>query len=83
MDGFTALRARSRPFVYTGGGNAREGDPSIIWEGHRVGTQIGYCHIEKPHNLEVLPTNEFQITFYPVKIAPASAGWAHAVAILE
>ena len=31
------------------------GDAGLIWEGHRAGREIGYCHIEKLHNLEVLP----------------------------
>ncbi len=29
--------------------------PGLIWEGHRAGREIGYCHIEKLHNLEALP----------------------------
>jgi hypothetical protein len=31
-------------------------DASLIWEGHKAGRDIGYCHIEKLHNLEK-PTN--------------------------
>ena len=27
-------------------------DASLIWEGHRAGREIGYCHIEKLHNLD-------------------------------
>ena len=27
-------------------------DASLIWEGHKAGREIGYCHIEKLHNLE-------------------------------
>ena len=28
---------------------------SLIWEGHKAGRHIGYCHLEKLHNLEALP----------------------------
>ena len=33
--------------------------PRIIWEGHKAGRDIGYCHIEKLHNLEALPATGF------------------------
>ena len=71
------------PFVHTARRYAAEGDPSIIWEGHRVGRDIGYCHIEKLHNLESLPATGFQISCFPVKIHAASAGWTRAVAIFD
>ena len=32
--------------------SAETGDASIIWEGHKAGRHIGYCHLEKLHNLE-------------------------------
>ena len=35
------------PFVYTAQRFAESGDPSIIWEGHKSGREIGYCQIEK------------------------------------
>ena len=35
---------------------AKEHDPSIIWEGHKAGRDIGYCHLEKLHNLETRTT---------------------------
>lgn len=71
------------PFVYTARRYAKEHDPSIIWEGHRAGREIGYCHIEKLRNLERLPATGFQIACFPVKIQAASAGWTRAVAIFE
>ena len=43
------------PFVHTARRYAETHDPSIIWEGHKAGRHIGYCHIEKLHNLEALP----------------------------
>ena len=71
------------PFVHTARKWIADRDPGIIWEGHRAGREIGYCHIEKLHNLEVLPDSGFEIICLPVKIRAASAGWTRAVAVLE
>lgn len=71
------------PFAHTAARFAREGDPAVIWEGHKAGREIGYCHLEKLHNLEELPPHGFRVCCFPVKIAGASAGWTRAVAILE
>jgi len=71
------------PFVHTAKKFAETGDASLIWEGHKAGRHIGYCHIEKLHNLELLPSTGFTVSCFPVKIERASAGWTRAVAILE
>lgn len=71
------------PFSHTARRFAATRDPSIIWEGHKSGAEIGYCHIEKLHNLETLPSTGFRIACFPVKIHQASAGWTRAVAILD
>lgn len=71
------------PFVYTKEKYAQTGDPALIWEGHRAGRDIGYCHIEKLNRLEELPANGFQVVCFPVKIKAASAGWTRAVAIID
>jgi kynurenine formamidase len=71
------------PFVYTAKKYAETHDASLIWEGHKAGRHIGYCHIEKLHNLEQLPSTGFMVSCFPVKIERASAGWTRAVAILE
>jgi len=71
------------PFVYTAERWEAGHDPAIIWEGHKAGREIGYCHLEKLHNLEALPADGFQIICLPVKIRAASAGWTRAVAVLE
>ena len=70
------------PFVHTAKRFAETHDPSIIWEGHKAGAEIGYCHLEKLHNLEALPASGFTVCCFPVKIRAASAGWTRAVAIL-
>jgi len=70
------------PFVHTARKYAETGDASLIWEGHKAGRHIGYCHIEKLHNLEQLPPDGFMVSCFPVKIERASAGWTRAVAII-
>ena len=71
------------PFVHTAQKVAETGDTSLIWEGHKAGRDIGYCHLEKLHNLEVLPARGFTVSCFPHKIKGASAGWTRAVAIIE
>jgi kynurenine formamidase len=71
------------PFSLTKRKVAETGDASLIWEGHRAGREIGYCHMEKLHNLEALPPDGFMIACFPVKVHRGSAGWTRAVAILE
>ena len=71
------------PFVHTNRKFAETGDPRLIWEGHRAGMEIGYCHMEKLHNLESLPAHGFRIACFPVKVRGGSAGWIRAVAILD
>jgi len=71
------------PFVHTARRYAETHDTSLIWEGHKAGRHIGYCHLEKLHNLEALPPSGFTISCFPVKLRAASAGWTRAVAILD
>ena len=71
------------PFSYTAEKVKETGDTSLIWEGHKAGRDIGYCHLEKLHNLEVLPPSGFTVSCFPHKIRGASAGWTRAVAIFD
>jgi len=71
------------PFVYTAQKYKATQDASLIWEGHKAGRDIGYCHLEKLHNLEALPPDGFFISCFPHKIRGASAGWTRAVAIFD
>jgi kynurenine formamidase len=71
------------PFSHTARKYAETHDASLIWEGHKAGRHIGYCHLEKLHNLEALPGDGFYIACFPHKIRGASAGWTRAVAIFD
>jgi kynurenine formamidase len=70
------------PFSHTRRKVQLTGDTSLIWEGHRAGREIGYSHLEKLHNLELLPAEGFEVVCFPVKVHRGSAGWTRAVAIL-
>jgi kynurenine formamidase len=71
------------PFSFTAKRFLESGDPSIIWEGHKAGRDIGYCHMEKLTNLDALPPSGFKVCCFPVKIEAASAGWTRCVALLD
>jgi kynurenine formamidase len=57
-------------------------DAGLICEGHRAKGEIGYSHLEKLQNLEMLPADGFEIVCCPVEVHRASAGWTRAVTIL-
>ena len=40
------------PFGFTAKSYAKTKDASLIWEGHKAGRDIGYCHLEKLTNLD-------------------------------
>lgn len=71
------------PFKFTRERFEETGDPSIIWEGHKAGRDIGYGQMEKLANLDKLPPFGFMISCFPYKIEKASAGFVRAVAIFE
>lgn len=71
------------PFVHTKEKYLATRDAGLIWEGHKAGRDIGYCHLEKLHNLEALQSTGFTIACFPMKIRAASAGWTRAVAIVD
>lgn len=71
------------PFVYTAERYRQTREAALIWEGHKASREIGYCHLEKLHNLESLPADGFSVVCFPVKVRAASAGWTRAVAILD
>lgn len=71
------------PFSFTRERYAQDGDPSIIWEGHKAGLEREYYQMEKLHNLESLESSGFLVSCFPVKIRGASAGWIRAVALVD
>ncbi|MEI8665707.1 cyclase family protein [Pseudoalteromonas sp. B28] len=71
------------PFKFTKQRFEESGDPSIIWEGHKAGRDIGYGQMEKLANLASLPSSGFLVSCFPYKIKHASAGFVRAVAFLE
>lgn len=71
------------PFDKTAKKFEENGRADIIWEGHKAGLEVGYCHLEKLHNLEELPPTGFMVSCFPFKIRGASAGWTRAVAIFD
>jgi len=71
------------PFSFTRKRFAETQDPSIIWEGHKAGREIGYCQMEKLANLDQLPPVGFLVSCFPYKIKGASAGFTRAVALFE
>ena len=75
------------PFVLTNSKwkktvRAKNPDPSIIWEGHFAGIDLGYYQMEKMANLDKVPATGATIYCFPIKIARASAGWVRAVATI-
>ena len=63
------------PFSFTHKHFIETGDASLIWEGHKAGRDIGYCHMEKLTNLDQLPPSGFKVCCFPVKIRrPRPAG---------
>ena len=56
---------------------------TTFWEGHLVGLDHEYCHMEQLVNLSALPSTGFKICVFPLKIKGASAAPARVVAIIE
>jgi kynurenine formamidase len=57
-------------------------NPSIIWEGHFAGIELGYFQMEKLTNLDKVPPVGATIYCFPIKIKDAGAGWVRAVATI-
>ncbi|MFW9941946.1 MAG: cyclase family protein [Candidatus Thorarchaeota archaeon] len=70
------------PFSITAQKWEKTKDPSIIWEGHFAGIDLGYFQIEKLANLDKVPPVGATMYCFPIKIARASAGWVRAVATI-
>lgn len=60
-----------------------EKNPNLFWEGHLVGQEHEYCHMEQLTNLDALPYTGFKVAVFPLKIVGASAAPARVVAMLD
>jgi len=60
-----------------------QNSPEIFWEGHRVGAELEYFHMEQLVNLSALPSDGFKVAVFPLKIKGASAAPARVVAIFD
>ena len=73
-----------RPLPFLAKEFAATGDPSVIWEAHFAGIDVGYCHMEKLANLSAIGRQkDFKVSCFPVSIKRATAGWVRAVAIID
>jgi kynurenine formamidase len=61
----------------------KSGNAELFWEGHLVGRDKEYCHLEQLTNLDALPYQGFKVALFPLKIKGASAAPARVVAILD
>lgn len=59
------------------------GNAELFWEGHLVGRDKEYCHLEQLTNLDALPLQGFKVALFPLKIKGASAAPARVVAIMD
>lgn len=58
-------------------------DKELFWEGHLVGLDQEYLHMEQLTNLKALPPTGFKVAVFPLKIKGGSAAPARVVAIFE
>ncbi|MGD8228921.1 MAG: cyclase family protein [Desulfobacteraceae bacterium] len=73
-----------RPLPFLAKEFKESGDPTVIWEAHFAGIEVGYCHMEKMANLSAIGRpHGFTVCCFPIKIKGASAGWTRPVAILD
>lgn len=73
-----------RPLSFLAREFKENGDPSVVWEAHFSGIEVGYCHMEKLTNLDKIPLPfGFKVACFPIKIKSASAGWVRPAAIFQ
>lgn len=70
-----------RPLFKTGALSRKRKDPEIFWEGHRVGIEKPYCHIEQACGLEQLPKDGFKVMCMPLKQDKCSASPVRLIAL--
>jgi kynurenine formamidase len=53
----------------------------LFWEGHLVGLDHEYVHMEQLTNLKTLPASGFKLAVFPLKIKGGSSAPARVVTI--
>jgi len=71
------------PFTLAGENYRADHDKEALWAGHLAGRFGEYYQMEKLTNLHLLPSHDFRVICFPVKIKGASAAWTRAVALIE
>ncbi len=61
----------------------KNNNAETFWEGHLVGTEKEYCHMEQLTNLNALPVSGFDVACFPIKIKGGSAAPARVVAMVR
>lgn len=59
----------------------KSNNKELFWEGHLVGIDREYLHMEQLTNLKALPSSGFKVAVFPLKIKGGSAAPARVVAI--
>ena len=71
------------PLKYLAKKAKQTNNKELFWEGHLVGLDREYLHMEQLTNLKALPPSGFKIAVFPLKIKGGSAAPARVVAIFE
>ncbi len=71
------------PFVHTAKKYGETQDASLIWEGHKAGRDIGYCHHREAAQPGGAAAHWASSSAASRTRSAASAGWTRAVAIFD
>jgi kynurenine formamidase len=55
----------------------------VLWPAHMIGREIEYVHIERLINLNSIPTKNFKVACFPLRLTGCDASWIRAVALIE
>lgn len=72
-----------RPLAKTAKLARKENNSKIFWEGHLVGVNKPYCHIEQVVGLNQLPKDGFKVMAMPLPLKGCSASPVRLIAILD
>ncbi len=72
-----------RPLFKSGRLSRKTKNPDLFWEGHRVGIETPYCHIEQIVGLDQLPKDGFKVMAMPLPLKGCSASPIRLIAMVE